>query len=77
MCLTGANGATVVGRYPQGQIGRALLRRHFDWMLLQDAVAAGAQFESGVAVRRPLVEGERVAGVRAGGRGWECDMRAR
>lgn len=76
MCLTGTNGATVVGRYPQGQIGRALLRRHFDWMLLQDAVAAGAQFESGVAVRGPLVEGERVAGVRAGGRGWECDLRA-
>jgi menaquinone-9 beta-reductase len=77
MCLTGANGATVEGRYPRGQIGRALLRRHFDWMLLQDALAAGAQFESGVAVRRPLVEGERVAGVRAGGRGWECDLRAR
>jgi len=77
MCLTGANGATVEGRYPRGQVGRALLRRHFDWMLLQDAVAAGAQFESGVAVRRPLVEGERVAGVLAGGRGWECDLRAR
>lgn len=77
MCLTGANGATVVGRYPGGQVGRALLRKHFDWMLLQDAVAAGAQFESGVAVRQPLVEGERVTGVRAGGRGWECDMRAR
>jgi len=77
MCLTGANGATVEGRYPQGQIGRALLRRHLDWMLLQDAVAAGAQFESGVAVRRPLVDGERVTGVRAGGRGWECDLRAR
>jgi flavin-dependent dehydrogenase len=80
MCLTGANGVTVEGRYPRGQIGRALARRDLDWMLLQDALAAGAQFEPSVAVRRALVDDEdngRVVGVRAGGRGWECDLRAR
>ena len=77
MRLTGANGAVVEGRYPRGQIGRALLRRHFDWMLLHDAIAAGAQFEPGVTVRRPLIDGGRVTGVRAGGRGWEDDLRAR
>jgi menaquinone-9 beta-reductase len=77
MRLTGANGVVVEGRYPHGQIGRALLRRHFDWMLLQDALGAGAQFESGVAVRQALVEDGRVTGVRARGRGWECDLAAR
>jgi menaquinone-9 beta-reductase len=77
MRLTGANGAVVEGRYPRGQVGRALLRRHLDWMLLQDAIAAGAQFEPGVAVRRPLVDDGRVTGVRAGGRGWEHDLHAR
>jgi flavin-dependent dehydrogenase len=77
MRLTGVNGAIVEGRYPRGQIGRAILRRHLDWMLLQDAVAAGAQFEPGVAVRRALVDEGRVTGVRAGGRGWEHDLRAR
>jgi flavin-dependent dehydrogenase len=77
MRLTGANGAIVEGRYPRGQIARALLRRHLDWMLLQDAVAAGAQFEPCVAVRRPLIDMGRVTGVRAGGKGWECDLHAR
>src|SRR5438093_10692829 len=51
MRLTGANGVSVEGRYPRGQVGRALLRRDLDWMLLQDALAAGAQFEPAVAVR--------------------------
>jgi len=77
MRLTGANGAIVEARYPRGQIGRALLRRQLDWMLLQDAVAAGAQFEPGVAVRGPLVDAGRVTGVRAGGPEWECDLHAR
>jgi flavin-dependent dehydrogenase len=77
MRLTGANGAVVEGRYPNGQVGRALLRRHLDWMLLQDAVAAGAQFEPGAAVRRPLIDDGRVTGVRAAGPGWEFDMAAR
>src|ERR1700722_2042924 len=45
MRVTGEPGNAIEGRYPDGVGGRALLRRHLDWMLLQDAVAAGAQFE--------------------------------
>ena len=63
MRLSGANGVLVDGHYPDGLVGRSLLRRHFDWMLVQDAVAAGAQFESGVSVRRAIVEDGTVAGV--------------
>jgi menaquinone-9 beta-reductase len=74
MRVSGGNGVLVEGRYPDGMHGRALLRRDFDWMLLSDAVAAGAQFEPGVAVRDAIVEDGRVAGVRIG-RGGE--LRAR
>ncbi len=64
MHVSGENGVVVEGRYPDGKSGRALLRRDFDWMLLSDAIAAGAQFEPGVAVRAAVVAGGRVAGVR-------------
>jgi len=63
MRLSGANGVVVDGRYPDGLVGRALLRRHLDWMLLQDAVAAGVQFDPSVSVRRAIVEDHVVAGV--------------
>src|SRR5204863_6710944 len=53
----------VEGRYPAGAVGRALLRRHLDWMLLQDAMAAGAQLEPGVPVRRAIVDRGEVKGV--------------
>src|SRR5437588_3522227 len=46
----------VRGCYPPGIYGRALVRRDLDWALLQQALAAGAQFESSVAVRRAVVE---------------------
>jgi len=73
MRVSGGNGVVVEGRYPDGMTGRALLRREFDWMLLQDAVAAGAQFEPGVSVKSAVVEGGRVAGVRIG----DAELRAR
>ena len=66
MRVSGDKGVLVEGRYPDGVSARALLRRDFDWMLLQDAIAAGAQFEPGVAVREAIVEDGRVAGVRTG-----------
>ena len=73
MRVSGDNGVLVEGRYPDGMGARALLRRDFDWMLLQDAIAAGAQFEPGVAVRDAIVDDGRVAGVRiASG----CELRA-
>ena len=67
MRVSGENGVVVEGRYPAGVTGRALLRRHFDWMLLQDAIAAGAQFEPAVAVAQAIVDDGRVAGVRLHG----------
>ena len=66
MRVSGTNGLVVEGRYPAGVTGRAILRRDLDWMLLQDAVRAGAQFEAGVAVRGAVVEDDRVTGVRVG-----------
>jgi len=83
MLVTGASGIAVEGRYPRGLHGRSLIRRDLDWILLQHAVAAGAQFESGLAVRaaivdeadgRPAVRGVFTSGgSRAGG----CEQRAR
>jgi flavin-dependent dehydrogenase len=73
MRISGGNGVLVEARYPGGLAGRAILRRDFDWMLLQDAVAAGVQFEAGVAVRSAIVEDGRVAGVRLNG----SDLRAK
>jgi flavin-dependent dehydrogenase len=61
MRLTGGNGVTIDSRYPDGLLGRAIVRRDVDWSLLLSAIAAGAQFESPVAVRRVVMEGERGA----------------
>jgi flavin-dependent dehydrogenase len=77
MRVTGERGAAIEGRYPDGVGGRALLRRHLDWMLLQDAVAAGAQFEPAFTVRRAIVDADRVAGVQVRGRQFEGELRAR
>src|SRR5213079_1371388 len=69
MRVTGPTGVAIDGRYPDGLYGRALLRRDLDWALLQQAIAAGVQFESGVAVRRAIGEASgptrRVSGVAA------------
>src|SRR5262245_53948323 len=81
MRLTGEGGAAVEGRYPAGVRGRALLRRDLDWVLLQAALAAGAEFEPGVAVRRASlasVNGRPTAyGVVVGANGSAREMRAR
>ncbi len=77
MRVTGERGVAVEGRYPAGIGGRALLRRDFDWMLLQDALAAGAQFEPGFTVRHAILDANRVAGVSVSGRGFEGELRAR
>jgi flavin-dependent dehydrogenase len=77
MRVTGEHGTVIEGRYPDGVGGRALLRRHLDWMLLQDAVAAGAQFEPAVTVRRAIVDAVGVGGVQVSGRRFEGPLRAR
>jgi flavin-dependent dehydrogenase len=70
MLVSGERGVRVEGRYPPGRWGRAILRRDLDGLLLQAAIAAGCQFEPGVAVRGAAVEesaaARRVVGVRVG-----------
>jgi menaquinone-9 beta-reductase len=81
MRVTGERGDVIDGRYPRGQSGRAIVRRDLDWMLLQQAVAAGCEYESAVAVRRATVDEargvRRVTGVVAGLNGHERSLPAR
>src|SRR5262245_29854536 len=80
MLMTGPRGTTVEARYPSGLRGRSLVRRDFDWMLLQSAVAAGVRFEPAVAVRRALVDesgpNKAIRGVVAATNGRERAMPA-
>ena len=80
MLVTGEHGVAIEGRYPDGLCGRAILRRDFDWLLLQQAIAAGCQFEHGVNVRRAIVDESRgfraVRGVTIASKGVECDLAA-
>ena len=80
MTVTGPGGARVSARYPEGLHGVAIERRHLDQILLDAAIAAGAQFEPGMRATGPLVdsrgadlEGARVLGVRLD----RFDLRAR
>jgi flavin-dependent dehydrogenase len=67
MRVTGERGDTILGRYPGGLTGRAIVRRDFDALLLRQAAAAGCEIETGCAVRRPIVHesgmARRVTGV--------------
>src|SRR5689334_17427703 len=58
MIVTGEDGVVVESRYPNGLQGRAMIRRELDWSLLQQAIAAGAEFDACTSVRRPLIESE-------------------
>ena len=81
MLVTGERGDVIDGRYPRGQSGRAIVRRDLDWMLLQQAIAAGCEYEAAIAVRRATVDESRgtprVTGVVAGGDGHEGLLPAR
>jgi flavin-dependent dehydrogenase len=59
MVLTGERGARVLGRYPDGVYGRALLRRDLDALLLDAALRAGCEFEDRVLVQRAIVDHHR------------------
>jgi flavin-dependent dehydrogenase len=78
MIVTGENGARVTGRYPKGVVGRAILRRDLDAILLRAAVAAGCVFDEGVTVRGALVDGRRraVSGVVVSTREGDRPLRA-
>src|SRR6266851_2055578 len=56
MLVTGARGVAIEGSYPEGTSGRAIIRRDLDWLLLQRAIAAGCQFEEGVASRGAILD---------------------
>jgi flavin-dependent dehydrogenase len=58
MLLTGNGGARVRGTYGRGLFARALTRRVLDQLLVDAAIAAGAQFQDGVRVDRAMVEEE-------------------
>ena len=79
MTVTGPGGARVAADYPSGLTGGSLMRRDLDQWLLESAVAAGAQFDSGVAVSAPsLVERPlHVVGVRTARGSRENEIRAR
>ena len=82
MRVTGPGGVTIEGRYPGSLHGRAILRRDLDWALVQEALAAGVQFESAVAVRRAIVveaagPKQSVTGVAIGVNGAERELQAR
>ena len=65
MTVTGPRRATVSANYPADLNGVAILRRDLDALLVEAAVAAGADFTPNVQVRGPLMgaDGTRVAGV--------------
>lgn len=81
MRVTGERGVAIEARYPDGLSGCAITRRDLDWLLLQQAIAAGCQFEPGVAVRRAIVDQQGAvrsvsgATVDAAGRDLRMDAR--
>jgi flavin-dependent dehydrogenase len=66
MRVTGGRGVTIEGSYPGGLSGRAITRRELDSLLLQQAMAAGCQFEPGVAVRRAIVDDQGAVPIVSG-----------
>ena len=77
MQITGVHGVAVDATYPPPLLGRAIVRRELDWLLLQHAIAAGCEFEPRLTVRAAVIDSTRgepaVAGVRLTAR----ELRAR
>ncbi len=68
MIVTSARQA-IVGRYPRGLCGRAMIRRDLDWILLRHAIAAGCAFEPNVTVVGAAIDAGQSVGVRVAGGG--------
>jgi flavin-dependent dehydrogenase len=66
MTVTGP-GAHVSADYPDGLRGMSLTRHCLDHLLLTAAADAGACVDTGIGVSEPVLEGERVVGVRLAG----------
>ena len=77
MLVTG-HGVEIEGRYPDGLVGRSLMRRDLDWGLVGLAIAAGARFEPRTAVRGVRVDasGPVVSGVVVAGNGADREIRS-
>ena len=69
MVLTGPGGVRVRGEYGNQVAGRSITRKVLDEWVLQQAIAAGAQFEEGVSIRDVVIDDGRISGVVAGGNG--------
>jgi flavin-dependent dehydrogenase len=73
MVVTGESGVRIESTYPRTLQGCALTRSQLDWALVQEAMKAGAELESGTAVRQALTATERgvnvVDGVSVGSNG--------
>lgn len=69
MLVTGPDGAAVAADYPHHLRGAAIRRSDLDAMLLDAAIAAGADFMPGVGGLAPLLagDGSTVIGIRAAG----------
>ena len=70
MTVTGP-GAEVSADYPDGLRGMSVTRRCLDQLLLNAAADAGACVETGVGVSEPVLDNDRVVGVRRAGHGRE------
>ncbi|HEY6362138.1 MAG TPA: FAD-dependent monooxygenase, partial [Vicinamibacterales bacterium] len=77
MTVTGPGGAQVSADYPHGLRGAAIARRDLDQLLLEAAIAAGAEFEPGVAARGPVIADGAVTGVHVSRRGRSFILPAR
>jgi flavin-dependent dehydrogenase len=80
MIVKGEQGVRVACQYPHDLHGRALVRRELDGALVEEAVAAGVQFEPQTVVRGAIVDessSPRAAGVMVGVNGAARERRAR
>ena len=68
MTVTGP-GAEVSADYPDGLRGMSVTRRCLDQLLLNAAADAGACVETGVGISEPVIDNDRVVGVRLATRG--------
>ncbi len=69
MLLTGPAGVRVRGEYGGGEAGRSITRHVLDHWLVGRATDAGAAVEQNVVIRDVTMDGDRVGGVIATGRG--------
>jgi flavin-dependent dehydrogenase len=74
MVVTGPGGAAVAADYPDAMYGLAITRHDLDLMLIDAAVAAGADFHPATLARAAIVERGRIDGVDLV-RGARCEPR--